>query len=207
MVKPAKTSIKTQRLREKIRSEVKYSKQTTLGMQQEPQKEPAKESVLERKKQIEITEVCPSIRENELVLKVAFKLLPSRTSFSRVTSDLLFDDEKIDSMRLRILQGPLASNELEFSSVLDMTGIVEGQHSLRIDMYELWSSGEKLTCTSKELSVNYVPIKKEDRLVKVPMVKSVAGADLSIVSDSQKEIYREIDDEMKKDLTSRRDNW
>jgi hypothetical protein len=142
-----------------------------------------------------------------LVLKVGFKLVPSRTAFSRVTADLYFDGQKIDSLRLRILQGPLATDESEFSSVLVMTGIEQGPHILRVEMYELWSSEEKLTCTSKEVTVAHVPLKREERLVRVPIVKSVTGADLEIVSDSQKNIYREIEAEMKKESFSKRDHW
>jgi len=74
-------------------------------------------------------------------------------------------------------------------------------------MYALWSSNEKLICTSKEATIEYVPLKREDRLVRVPIIKSVAGADLAIVSDSQKNIYREIEEEMKKESFSKRDHW
>jgi hypothetical protein len=201
-------SLKKQRLREKVRSEVKYSKQTVLGSLPEVGTvKPSKPALLERKKQIEIAEVGTSTRENELVLKVCFKLLPSRTSFSRVTADLYFDGEKIDSLRLRVLQGPLATDAEEFSSVLDMTGIAGGQHNLRVEMYELWSSDEKLNAAEKEITLNYVPVRREDRLVRVPIMKSVAGADLAIVSDSQKNIYREIEEEMKKESFSRQDHW
>jgi hypothetical protein len=201
-------STKTQRLREKIRADVKHSKQTTLDTQPEPHKtEPAKAVVPEQKKQIEITEISTTTREDELVLKVGFRLLPSRTAFSRVTSDLYFDDEKIDSLRLRVLQGPLATDASEFSSVLDMTGIGKGQHTIRVEMTELWLSEEKLANTSKEVNIDYVPLRKEDRLVRVPIVKSTAGADLAIISDSEKNIYREIEKEMKRESDSQRDYW
>jgi hypothetical protein len=201
-------STKSQRLREKIRADVKHSKQATLGTLPETRKaEPTKAAVPEQKKQIQITEIGTTTREDELVLKIGFRLLPSRTVFSRVTSDLYFDEEKIDSLRLRVLQGPLATDASEFSSVLDMTGIGKGQHILRVEMYELWSSGEKLTSTSKEVTVEYVPLRREDRLVRVPIVKSSAGADLAIISDTEKNIYREIEKEMKKESVSRRDNW
>ena len=110
---------------------------------------------------------------------------------------MYFDGEKIDSLRLRILQGPLASDVSEFSSVLDMTGIGQGQHTFRVDMYELWGSDEKLTSTSKEVTFEYVPVKREDRRLKVPIVKSVAGADLAIVSESENNIYREIEENFK----------
>lgn len=131
-------STKTQRLREKMRADIKQSKQTTLGNKVETmKKEPSKVNLPERKKLIEITEISTSGREDELVLKVGFRLAPSRTSFSRVTSDLYFDGQKIDSLRLRVLQGPLATNDSEFSSVLDMTGISQGQHTLRVEIIEL----------------------------------------------------------------------
>jgi hypothetical protein len=201
-------STKTQRLREKMREDIKHSKQTTLVTLPEPRKaEPAKTAVPEQKKQIEITEISTNTREDEIVLKIGFRLLPSRTAFSRVTLDLYFDQQKIDTLRLQILQGPLATDASEFSSVLDMTGIGKGQHILRVEMYELWSSEEKLTSTSKEVTVEYVPLRKEDRLVRVPIVKSSAGADLAIMSDTEQNIYREIEKEMKRESDSKRDYW
>jgi hypothetical protein len=201
-------STKIQRLREKARSEIKHSKQTTLGNPPEVhKKEPAETVVTEQKKQIEIAEISASTREDELVFKVGFRLFPSRNAFCRVTSDLYFDEQKIDSLRLRILQGPLSSDDSEFSSVLDMTGVGAGQHVLRVEMYEVWSSGEKLTSTSKETTIEYVPLRREDRLKKVPIVKSVAGADLTIVSDYQKDLYHELEENMKKDAISKQDRW
>jgi hypothetical protein len=201
-------STKTERLREKIRADIRRSKQSTLDNLPEARKaKPAKAAVSEQKKQIEITEISIATRDDELVLKIAFRLLPSRTAFSRVTSDLYFDGEKIDSLRLRVLQGPLATDASEFSSVLDMTGIGKGQHTIRVEMYELWSSEEKFTSTSKEASIEYVPIRREDRLVKIPTVKSAAGEDLAIISDTEKNIYREIEKEMKREADSKRDYW
>jgi hypothetical protein len=91
--------------------------------------------------------------------------------------------------------------------VLDMTGIDEGKHIVRVDKYELWSSVEKLTCTSKEVIVEYIPLRKKDRLVRVPLIKSTAGDDLAIVSDFEKKIHHELEEEMKKEAISRRDDW
>lgn len=189
-------------------SDIKYSKQTTLGSVHEASKAKAsKKPVPESKKQIEITAIAASTREDELALSVGFRLLPSRTVFSKVVSDLFFDEQKVDSLRLSILQGPLATEESEFSSVLDMTGIPEGKHTLRVEMYEPWASHEKLTTASKEVAFDYVPVKREDRLINVPIVKSVVGADLHIVSETQKNLYREIEEEMKKESEGRRDYW
>jgi len=57
---------KSQRLREKMRSDIKYSKQTTLGSVQEVSKnEASKTRVPEQKKQIEITEITVSTREDD----------------------------------------------------------------------------------------------------------------------------------------------
>lgn len=201
-------STKTQRLREKVRAEVKYSKQTTLNsLQETAKKELAITAESKPNKQIEITQISTQPREDDLVLRICFKLQPSRTAFSRVTSDLFFNEQKIESLCLRILQGPLATDDLEFSSVLGMTGIGEGKHVLRVEMYELWSSGEKLTCVSKEVTVEYIPVKRETRLIRVPIVKSAAGDDLSIVTDTEKNLYREFEAAGKKESESKRDNY
>ncbi|MCW4046657.1 MAG: hypothetical protein NWE99_03720 [Candidatus Bathyarchaeota archaeon] len=204
MVKPTKS----QRLREKIRTDVKYSKQSTLGDLPKTHKvQPTNPVAPKPPKKIEITEVNTSTREDELVMEVAFRLLPSRASFSRITADLYFDDQKIESLHLRILQGPLASDESEFSSVLNMTGIVQGQHILRVEMHDFWCSGEKLASASKEVAIEYFPVRREDRLIRVPIVKSSASADLAIISEMEKSIYREIEKEMKRESACRRDRW
>jgi hypothetical protein len=199
---------KSHRLKEKMMSDIKYLKQTTLGSVQGARKaEASKAPVPEKKKQIEITGITASTREDVLALNVGFRLLPSRTAFSKVASDLFFDEQKVDSLRLSILHGPLATEESEFSSVLDMTGIPEGKHTLRVEMYEPWASDEKLTTTSKEVTLDYVPVKREDRLIRVPIVKSVAGADMDIVSETQKNVYSEIAEEMRQESEGRRDYW
>jgi hypothetical protein len=191
-----------------MRTDVKYSRQATLGDTPETHKaQPAKPASPKSLKKIEITEVNTSTREDELVLKVTFKLVPSRNAFSRINADLYFDDQKIESLRLRIFHGPLATDDSEFSSVLDMTGIAQGQHTLRVEMYELWSSGERLTSVSKEATIDYIPVKREDRLISVPIIKRVAGTDLAIVTDTEKNLYRKIEKELKKEAERRRDRW
>jgi hypothetical protein len=134
-----------------------------------------------------------------------FKLIPSGSSFSRVIADLYFDGQKFDSLPLRIIQGPLASDVLEFSSVLDLTGIEAGRHVLTVDIFELWLSGERITSTSKETTIDYAPVRREDRMIKVPIVKSTAGVELSIVSDSEKRLFSELKEERKKESTYDRD--
>ncbi len=199
-------------MREGMQADVKHSKQTLLGQPITPKKEPSRATPPEPKvqKQIQVTAVDAYNQEDELVLKIGFKLCPSRTAFSRVTVDLYFDGEKAESLRLKILQGPLATDNSEFSSVLDMTGIGEGQHTVRVEMYEkyeLWSSEEKLTATSKDVSVNYVPVRREGRLIRVPIIKRSVGTDLTIASDPENRILRELEEKMRKAEVGRRDSW
>ncbi len=52
-----------------------------------------------------------------------------------------------------------------------------------------------------------VPQTRESRFVKVPTVKSIAGADLAVVSESEKKVYQEIEKTMKKEQLSQRDDW
>jgi hypothetical protein len=201
-------STKTQRLREKMRAAAKQSDQATLdSIRDVPQTESAKAINSDQKKQIVIAAIETESKEDEIAIKVEFTLLPSRTFFSKITSELHFDGEKLNTICISIPQSSLATNDFEFTSVLDMKGISSGSHIIKSDMYELWSSGEKLTCASKEVGVGYVPQRREDRLIKVPIVKSIAGTDLAIVSDSEKGIYREIDENLKKELISKRDDW
>jgi hypothetical protein len=199
---------KSQHLREKMRTAAKQPKQAKLGnIPKLPNKAPAKPVGDGQKKQITITEIAAVTREDELALRIGFKLFPSRATFSKITSDLYFDGKKMGSTRLAIIQGPLATDGSEVTSVLDMKGISSGAHIIRVEMYELWSSGEKLTSASKEVTIEYVPLKREDRLIEVPIIKSIAGTGLAIVSDHEKSIYREIEKEMRRDSFSRRDNW
>ncbi len=101
----------------------------------------------------------------------------------------------------------MAANDFELTPVLDMKGVFAGQHIIKVEMYELWSSGEKLSQAVKEVTVDYVPQTRESRLVEVPIVKSVAGTDLAIVSDLEKDIYRYIEKTMKREQISKRDYW
>jgi hypothetical protein len=201
-------STKSQHLREKMRTAAKQPKQAKLdNIPKLPNKTPAKPVGDGQKKQITITEIAAVTREDELALRIGFKLFPSRAAFSKITSDLYFDGKKMSSTRLAIIQGPLAADDSEVTSVLDMKGISSGAHIIRVEMYELWSSGEKLTSASKEVTIEYVPLKREDRLIEIPIIKSIAGTGIAVVSDHEKSIYREIEKEMKRDSFSRRDNW
>jgi hypothetical protein len=195
-------------VKKKMPKNIKPSKQLTLdNLPNTPKKETAKTTAQPQEKRIIITEIGTQTKEDELALKVSFKLVPSKASFSKVKSDLLFDNQLISSVSIRIPQGQLAADEFELTPVLDMKGIPAGRHSIRVEMYEFWSDCEKLSQAKREISVYYVPITRESRLVKVPTVKSVAGADLIVVSEPEMDIYREIEKTVKKEQLSKRDNW
>jgi len=187
---------------------LKAPKQHTLdSLPNAPIKESNKATKPIQEKQIIITEIGAITREDELELKVGFKLVPSKTAFSKLKSDLAFDNQQISSVLIRIIQGPLARDEFELTSVLDMKGITAGSHTIKVEMYEPWSNEEKLSFTSKEMTVEYVPKTRESRLIKIPIVKSFGGGDLAVVSESDKNIYREIEETMKKESVTKRDQW
>ncbi|MGA3059892.1 MAG: hypothetical protein ABSD92_05930 [Candidatus Bathyarchaeia archaeon] len=160
-----------------------------------------------QQKQIVITDITATARGDELDLRVGFKLLPTKTAFSKLNSTIWFDDHQIGSALIRVIQGPLAKDDFELTSVLDMKGINTGSYIIRVEMYEPWPDGEKLSFTQKEVVVQYVPKTRESRLIKIPIVKSFGGADLAVVSESDKNIYREIEETMKKESATQRDDW
>ena len=198
--------MKTQRLKEKKVAR-KQSKQTTLDNLPTLQQSPPQPPVYGSKKQIIIVEIGTEVREDELAVKVGFRLFPSKAAFSKITAVLYFDGNELIVVHYSIPQGQFARDDFEFARVLDMKGIGAGSHAIRVEMFELWSSGEKLTLASKEVNINYVPVRREDKLVKIPLVKHVAGEDLIVVSDSDKGIYNQLNEDMKKEQASRRDEW
>ena len=117
-----------------------------------PVKETSETTQLQRK-QIIITEIGTATREDELELKIGFKPVPSKTAFSKVKLGLWFDNQQIKSALIIIPQGSLSGDELELTPVLDMKGIEDGPHTIRAEMYEPWSNGEKLNFTSREVTV------------------------------------------------------
>lgn len=159
------------------------------------------------KKEIIITQIEATTEIDELTLKIIFKLLPSIRAFSKVRADLFFDNLHVSSALIRVIQGPLATDESEYRWVLDMKGLPAGTHCLMVEMYELWSSDEKLNQTCRELKVDYVPQNRQSRLVRVPTVKSVAGVDLAVLSKQQETVYSDIERTAKKEQLSRRDNF
>ena len=159
------------------------------------------------KKKLIVNGIDHATKENELDLRVGFSLLPSKDAFSKINIDLYFQDSFLNSTTLSIPQSLLLTDSFEHSIVLDMTGIREGDYIIRVELYELWNTNEKLNYTSEELILHYTPVTREERLVKIPTVKSIAGTDLAILSSTAKEIYSEIDKDLKKESESRRDHW
>ena len=201
--------MKPKRLREKMNSAARQPKQTTLDkIPEQPKKEtaePAADSTQE--KQITIIGLNTTTKEDDLDVTIGFRLSPSKASFSKITSELHFDGQKLKPVELRIPQSKIAQDEFEFTFALDMRGVPEGEHAIKAEIFELWASEEKLTRISKEVTVTYVPVKREERLVKLPTVKSVAGADLIVVTDAEKRIYRQMEEDMRKESDGSRDEW
>ena len=198
---------KNQQKREVIAVDVKQAKQSTLeDLSFQFNIERTREAI-KPTKVIVINKISDTTKEDELALKVEFRLFPSKASFSKVNLDLFFQEHLLNSTTIGIPQSTLLNDTLEFPLILDMKGIVAGEYLIRAEMYEMWSSGEKLNFSFKEIAVQYVPQNREARYVKIPSVKSVAGTDLTVVSSSAKNIYREIEKDQKQEEISKRDEW
>ena len=187
---------------------LKATKQLTLdNLPNVSKKEPENTTKSIQEKQIKITDIAAVTGEDELALKIDFKLIPSKTAFSKIQSNLWFDNQQINSISIRIPQSTLAKDEFELTPVLDMKGITAGSYTLRVEMYELWSDGEKLSFAQKDVTIEYVPKTKASSLIKIPTVKSFGGTDLAVVYESDKNIYREIEEITKKESAAKRDQW
>jgi hypothetical protein len=198
---------KNQLKRERIAIDVKQAKQSTLEDISFQFNINRTKEAIKPSKAIVINQILDTTNEDELALKVEFSLLPSKASFSKVNLDLFFQEHLLNSTIISIPQSTLLNDTSQFPLILDMKGIVAGKYPIRVEMYEPWSSGEKLNFTFKEITVQYVSKTREARLVKIPTVKSVAGSNLTVVSSSAKNIYREIEQDQKQESMSRRDEW
>ncbi len=198
---------KNQRKREIMKVDVKQSKQSTLeDLSFQFNIERTKEAI-KSNKVIVINHISESTKEDELFLRVEFTLLPSKASFSKINLDLYFQEIMLNSTPLIIPQSQLLNDNFEVPQVLEMKGIVAGEYLIRVEMYEPWTSVEKLNFTAKEIIVHYVPQNREERLVKIPTVKSVAGIDLTVVSPAAKNIFHDIGQDQKQEAMSKRDEW
>ena len=146
-----------QQEREKVKAEVKLSKQSRLD-DVYCQLNVVRNEPVEPIKEIIISALDAVSKENgELALRTEFRLVPSKASFNKISLDLFFEDHLLKSSTLAIPQSMLLGDNLEYPLALDMKGIVEGNYLVRVEMYGPWSSGEKLNFISKEIAIQYVP--------------------------------------------------
>jgi hypothetical protein len=163
-----------------------------------------KKTKLAIQKKICITKMETGTKIDEITLKISFKLEPSHLAFSKIKADLFFEDTHINAVTIKVLQGALGTNELEYNWVMDTKGIAKGIYHLKIEMYEDLPSGEKIHQTVREITVNYVPQTRQARLIKIPLVKSITGIDIVVVSNQEKQLYLDLEKTVKKEQISRR---
>lgn len=161
-------------------------------------KEPTK-----RNKQIVIKRIVSVTKYEEMALNVEFKLFPSKIDFSRLRATLWFDGQEVKSALVPIPQGFGDSHEFKLKSELDMRGINAGAHTIKVELHDLFSPCFGI----KEETIEYVPQDRKAAYRKVPIAKKVAGDDFTIVLQSDREIYLEIDKARKSELDSKRDKW
>lgn len=195
--------MKKQQLRDKTLVDIKKTKQYTFDTLPE-QKTQQFASKTERS--IDIAQLAYSIKENLLETSISFRLLPSKNHFSNLTLELYFDNNKLNCYLIGIPPSQLLSDELAFPISLDMTGICPGPHTIKVEMYERWHTGEILTSASKYVIVNYSPTRKEERYVKVPIVRKIDGA-FRIILPEEKELYEQFERNKRQELNSKRDRW
>lgn len=164
----------------------------------EIQKEPLRKS-----KQIVINKIVSVTKYDEMALTLEFKLVPSKTVFSKVRSTLWFDDQELKTDLLIIPQSLGDTDEFQLSYTLDMRGISAGVHTIKAELCDVF-----YPCSAiKEQRIDYVPLDRKAAYRKIPIAKKIAGEDFTIVSSSDKEIYNDIDKARKNELDSKRDKW
>jgi hypothetical protein len=156
-------------------------------------------------KQICITQMETNTKIDELVLKISFRLEPSWRAFSKIKADLSFENTQISSITINVPQGPLGTNELEYSWIMDTKGIAEDTYHLKVEMYEKWPSNEKLYQTNRETAIKYVPQTRQSRLIKIPFIKKITGTDVIVISNQEKQLYSDIEKATKKEQNSQKD--
>ena len=157
------------------------------------------------KKQIVITDFDSTLVWDDLILEVGFKLTPSKLVFSKVNVDLWFNQKRTKSFLFDILHSFDSTNEFELKVTLSLRGLQSGTFPVKVEMYEVMSSREKRGYTEKEIEVEYTSQTKKAKLREIPIVKKVEGDGIAIVSDSEKLLYKEMQETMKKELASKRE--
>jgi hypothetical protein len=123
-------------------------------------------------RQIILIKTESSQSKNELVIKVAFALSPSKSVFPSIRCNLFFDGQQIKTNLVTIPQNQVATNDFELTPiVLDMKGLNAGFHTFRVDLSELLPLKNKVS-SSKEFTIEYVSALKAEKYVKLPVVKT-----------------------------------
>ena len=154
-------------------------------------------------KQIVINSLESVTKYDQIVLTVEFKLVPSKTVFSKVRSTLWFDDQELKTDLLAIPQSLGDTEEFQLSYTLDMRGISAGVHTIKAELCDIFHPCSAI----KEESIDYVPLDRKAAYRKIPIAKKITGEDFTIISSSDKEIYNGIDKARKNELESKRDKW
>ena len=93
-----------------------------------PEKEPVKTSSQFQEKLMFTSEIDTFIK-CESAFKVGFKLIHSTSSFSKMKSDLWFDNQQISSVSIRVPQGARSGGRrVKLSPVLDMKALLRISH-------------------------------------------------------------------------------
>ena len=56
------------------------------------------------------------------------------------------------------------------------------------------------------MTIDYVPVRRQDRFIKIPIVKNSKG-EIDVVLEAGKDVYREVEDDHKKEVVGKRDVW
>ncbi len=123
---------KNQQKREIMKVDVEQAKQSTLDNLSFQFNTGRSKEIVKPVKAIVINRIFDSIKEDELLFKVEFRLLPSKVSFSKVNLDLFFQEYLLNSTTIGIPQSTLLNDTSEYQLVLDMKGIGKGEYLFRV---------------------------------------------------------------------------
>jgi hypothetical protein len=66
---------------------------------------------------------------------------------------------------------------------------------------------EETSSREERIRVDYIPQTQEPKFILVPILKCAVGESLSIISESEKEFYGEIEKTVKKEYLTNCDRW
>ena len=146
-------------------------------------------------------------KRDKLALEAKFKLLPSKTAFSKIKADLWFDNTKIKSVLFNILHSLGSTAEFLLTTTLKTNEVKPGPHAVKVEMVEVSIFRKTLACAIKETIVEYHPLSREERLRKVLTIKKIEDQGITVVSENDKEIYQELENSIKKIESTKQDKW